>query len=118
MQIPEPKLSEREIARAWTQITGKLWRKNLNRMKVGSNSATFLYLYPGDQMAANRPVASALTVSEKAKYKGKPNVRCTIKNKYSLVNSGGMKNLVCSLLVLAVLIGCKKNDHTGDHVNP
>ena len=39
MQIPQPKLSEREIAEAWAKITIQLWRKNLPRMKVGQNSS-------------------------------------------------------------------------------
>jgi len=39
MQSSQPKLSEREIAEAWTKITIQLWRKNLNRMKIGQNSS-------------------------------------------------------------------------------
>jgi hypothetical protein len=40
---PQPKLSEREIAEAWTKITVQLWRKNLTRMKIGQNSSGDLY---------------------------------------------------------------------------
>lgn len=43
MQSSQPKLSEREIAQAWAQITVKLWRKNLNRLKIGQNSSGDLY---------------------------------------------------------------------------
>jgi hypothetical protein len=43
MQSPQTKLSEREIAQAWAQITVKLWRKNLNRLKVGQHSSGDLY---------------------------------------------------------------------------
>ena len=44
MQPTQTKLSEREIAQAWAQITVKFLRKNLNRMKVGQNSSGDLYL--------------------------------------------------------------------------
>lgn len=43
MQTSQTKLSEREIARAWAQITIKRWRKNLDRMKVGKRSSRELY---------------------------------------------------------------------------
>ena len=43
MQSPKQKLSEREIAQAWAQITIKRWRKNLDRMKVGQSSSGELY---------------------------------------------------------------------------
>ena len=43
MQAHQSKLSEREIAQAWAQITVKLWRKNLNRLKVGQHSSGDLY---------------------------------------------------------------------------
>ena len=43
MQPTQTKLSEREIAQAWAQITVKFWRKNLNRMKIGQNSSGDLY---------------------------------------------------------------------------
>ena len=39
MQSTQSKLSEREIAEAWAKITIQLWRKNLNRMKIGQNSS-------------------------------------------------------------------------------
>ncbi len=35
----DSKLSEREIAQAWAQITVKLWLINLARMKIGQNSS-------------------------------------------------------------------------------
>lgn len=37
------KLSERQIAQAWAQITVKLWRKNLNRLKIGQRSSGELF---------------------------------------------------------------------------
>ena len=39
MQTSLSKLSEREIAEAWANITIQLWRKNLSRMKIGQNSS-------------------------------------------------------------------------------
>jgi hypothetical protein len=43
MQSPQTKLSEREIAQAWARITVKLWRKNLNRLKIGRHSSDDLF---------------------------------------------------------------------------
>ena len=43
MQTSQPKLSEREIALAWAQITVKLWRKNLSRLKIGKRSSGELF---------------------------------------------------------------------------
>jgi hypothetical protein len=43
MQISQPKLSEREIARAWAQITIKRWRRKIDRMKIGQNSSGELF---------------------------------------------------------------------------
>jgi len=43
MQTSQTKLSEREIAQAWAQITVKLWRKNLSRLKVGQYSSGDLF---------------------------------------------------------------------------
>jgi hypothetical protein len=42
-QTSQHKLSEREIAQAWAQITVKLWRKNLSRLKVGQHSSDELF---------------------------------------------------------------------------
>jgi hypothetical protein len=39
MQTSQNKLSEHQIAEAWAKITIQLWRKNLNRMKIGQNSS-------------------------------------------------------------------------------
>lgn len=43
MQSKEHKLSERQIAQAWAQITVKLWRKNLSRLKIGKHSSGQLF---------------------------------------------------------------------------
>lgn len=39
MQESQPKLSEREIAQAWAQITVKRWKRNLSRMNIGQMSS-------------------------------------------------------------------------------
>jgi len=43
MQTSKPKLSEREIARAWAQITIKRWRRKIDRMKIGQHSSGELF---------------------------------------------------------------------------
>lgn len=43
MQASQPKLSEREIARAWAQITIKRWRKKIDRLKIGQHSSGELF---------------------------------------------------------------------------
>ena len=43
MQTSQTKLSEREIARAWAQITIKRWRRKIDRMKIGQNSSGELF---------------------------------------------------------------------------
>ena len=43
MNTATTKLSEREIAQAWAQITVKLWRKNLSQLKIGQHSSCDLY---------------------------------------------------------------------------
>ena len=39
MQNLQTKLSEREIAKAWVNITIQFRRKNMTRMKIGQNSS-------------------------------------------------------------------------------
>jgi hypothetical protein len=41
--VSQPKLSEREIARAWAQITIKRWRKKIDRMRIGQHSSGELF---------------------------------------------------------------------------
>jgi hypothetical protein len=41
--VSQPKLSEREIARAWAQITIKRWRKKIDRLKIGQHSSGELF---------------------------------------------------------------------------
>jgi hypothetical protein len=43
MQSSQTKLSEREIARAWAQITIKRWRRKIDRMKIGQHSSGELF---------------------------------------------------------------------------
>jgi hypothetical protein len=43
MQTSQTKLSEREIARAWAQITIKRWRRKIDRMKIGQHSSGELF---------------------------------------------------------------------------
>jgi hypothetical protein len=43
MQSSQNKLSEREIAIAWANITIKRWRKKIDRMKIGQHSSRELF---------------------------------------------------------------------------
>jgi len=43
MQTSQTKLSEREIAQAWAQITIKRWRRKIDRMKIGQRSSGELF---------------------------------------------------------------------------
>jgi hypothetical protein len=43
MQPSQPKLSERDIAQAWAQITVKTWRRNLKCQKIGIESSGELF---------------------------------------------------------------------------